>query len=108
MYRATPLRPARLIGAYLDARSIEHYLVNAGGESATGRSSATILGIGPVLADVAATRVMIDGMHNYAALTREPQIDDFLLTGESREPPASRSMLGKLEIMVARKIEIVN
>ncbi len=90
------------------ARTIHHIVDPRSGESSRGQSSATVLTRDPVLADVAATVLMIDGLRKPADLALSLGIEDFLIVGESRELLASRSFAGKLEIRVPWQLQIVN
>lgn len=88
--------------------SIHHILDPRSGESSRGQSSATVLARDPVLADVAATVLMIDGMRNPGDLALSLGIEDFLVVGETREMLASRSFAGKIDINAPWKMQIVN
>ena len=61
----------------------------------------------PVLADVAATVLMIDGMRKPGDLALSLGIEDFLVVGESRELLASRSFADKIEISAPWQLQIV-
>ena len=87
---------------------IHHILNPRSGESATGQSSATILTRDPVLADVAATTFMIDGMQQYAELARMLEIENFLVIGESGQILISRPWAEKVKTIPARDTKIVN
>lgn len=88
--------------------SIHHILDPRSGESSRGQSSATVLARDPVLADVAATVLMIDGMRKPGDLALSLGIEDFLVVGETREMLASRSFAGKIDINAPWKMQIVN
>jgi hypothetical protein len=76
--------------------------------SSSGQSSATVLSGDPVLADVAATALMIDGLRGHHDLALSLQIEDFLLISESREIIMSRSLAEKIEITVPWPVTIIN
>jgi hypothetical protein len=76
--------------------------------SSSGQSSATVLTGDPVLADVAATALMIDGLRGHHDLALSLQIEDFLLISENREIVMSRSMAEKIEITVPWPVTIIN
>ncbi len=88
--------------------TIHHIVDPRSGESSRGQSSATVLTRDPVLADVAATVLMIDGLRNSGDLALSLGIEDFLVVGESRELLASRSFAGKIEIQTPWQLQIVN
>jgi hypothetical protein len=61
-----------------------------------------------VLADVAATALMIDGLRGHHDLALSLQIEDFLLISEKREIIMSRSMAGKIEIIAPWPVTIID
>ena len=94
---------------YWHGEQLRHHIIDPrNGEPSLGQSSATVLVRDPVLADVAATVLMIDGMRKYSDLTLSLDIDDFLIISESREILVSRSFAEKLDINVAWPLKIVN
>jgi hypothetical protein len=62
----------------------------------------------PVLADVAATVLMIDEIHKNGNLALSLGVTDFLLVSESRQLMASRSFYDKLKIDAPWPVKIVN
>lgn len=90
------------------ADTVHHIVDPRSGESSRGQSSATVLTRDPVLADVAATVLMIDGMRNSGDLALSLGIEDFLVVSESRELLASRSFAAKIDINVPWQLQIVN
>ena len=70
--------------------------------------SATVLTGDPVVADVAATALMIDGLRGNHDLALALQIKDFLVISENREIVISRSLAEKIEITVPWPTTIIN
>jgi len=94
---------------YWRGENLEHHIIDPrSGEPSSGQSSATVLTEDPVLADVAATALMIDGLRGHRDLVLSLQIEDFLLISEKREIVMSRSLAEKLEIMVPWPVTIVD
>ncbi len=98
-YRRAYRQGARLVHHIIDPRS---------GRSSRGQSSATVLVSDPVLADVAATALMIDGLDSHGELARSLQFADFMLITDSRELVMSRSMFERIEIIAPWSVKIVN
>ncbi len=88
---------------------IAHHIIDPrSGKSARGQSSATVLANDPVLADVAATALMIDGQRKAHDLALSLGIEDFLVVSDRREILVSRSFAEKLEISPQWSAKIVN
>lgn len=86
--------------SYRQGGALRHHIIDPRtGAPARGQSSATVLALDPVRADVAATVLMIDGMRRPRALAKALEIDDFLIVGEAREILISRSFAQKVEIL---------
>ena len=98
-YRRTHRRGGETTHHIFDPRS---------GRSTRGLSSVTVLARDPVLADAAATALMVDGLSSYAELGAALQIADFMLITDSREIVISRVMSRKTRISASWKVEIVN
>lgn len=93
---------------YRHGNGQRHHIIDPrSGESSRGSSSATVLVADPVRADVAATVLMIDGLHKSRELALSLGIDDFMVISESREILASRSFIDKLELRTPWSIKIV-
>ena len=86
-----------------------HHIIDprTGGPSAQ-ISSATVLTIDPVLADVAATTLMIGGLENPQSLAQSLGVDDYLVVSEDQEIIISRSLADKLEIIVDLPVRIID
>ena len=94
---------------YLQGGELEHHIIDPRtGKPARGQSSATVLVDDPVRADVAATVLMIDGIHNSRKLALSLDIKDYLIVGESRELRVSGPFAEKLKIEPGWKVEIIN
>jgi len=94
---------------YWRGEDLAHHIIDPrSGESSNGQSSATVLTGNPVLADVAATALMIDGLRNSRNLALSLQIDDFLVIGENREIVVSRSLADKIKITAPWPVTIIN
>ena len=87
---------------------VHHIIDPRSGESATGRSSATILISDPVRADVAATALMIAGLRDTVTLARALKVDHFLLVNDSRQIFVSRAWAKKVRIIVHWDTKIIN
>jgi thiamine biosynthesis lipoprotein len=86
-----------------------HHIIDPrSGEPSSGQSSATVLTRDPVLADVAATALMIEGLQDNHNLALTLLIEDFLVISESREIIMSRSLFEKIEIMAPWPVTIIN
>ena len=93
---------------YLQGGELRHHIIDPrSGAPASGQSSVTVLTRDPVLADVAATVLMIDGIHNSAELALSLGITDYLIVGESREIRVTRTFAEKLRIEPGWKVEII-
>jgi thiamine biosynthesis lipoprotein len=85
--------------SYRQGGVLRHHIIDPrSGAPARGQSSATVLGLDPVRADVAATTLMIDGMRRPRELSKALEIDDYLIISEAREILISRSFAQKVEI----------
>ena len=94
---------------YWRGEDLAHHIIDPlSGEASSGQSSATVLTTDPVLADVAATALMIDGLQGYHDLAFSLQIQDYLVISEQREIIISRSLAEKIEITAPWPITIVN
>jgi thiamine biosynthesis lipoprotein len=91
-----------------DSNKIHHIIDPRTGSPSVHISSATVLNTNPVLADVAATTLMIDGLENSRSLSRSLGIRDYMIVSEDREIIISRSLAGKLEIIADWPIRIVD
>jgi thiamine biosynthesis lipoprotein len=94
---------------YWRGKDLAHHIIDPrSGEPSSGQSSATVLTGDPVLADVAATALMIDGLRDNHELALTLQIKDFLVISEHREIVMSRSLAEKIEITVPWPTTIIN
>lgn len=94
---------------YRRGGQIVHHIIDPrDGQSARGQSSATVLVADPVLADVAATALMIDGRRKARHLALSLGIEDFLIVSDNREILLSRSFAEKIEISSKWSTKIIN
>ncbi len=95
--------------AYRQGQRLVHHIMDPRtGHSSQGQSSATVLVGDPVLADIAATALMIDGLDSHAELAHSLQFAEFMLITDSREFVISRSMFDRIEVSAPWPIKIVN
>lgn len=84
---------------YKQADKIVHHIVDPRtGEPSKHISSATVLSPDPVLSDVAATTLMIDGIDNHRSLAKSLGIRDYLIVSEDRKIIITRSFAEKIHI----------
>lgn len=76
---------------------VHHIIDPRSGKPSKQISSATVLTEDAVLADVAATTLMIDGWDNHRSLAKSLGIIDFLIVNEKLEIIVSKSMAEKIE-----------
>ena len=69
------------------------------GKPSNNISSATVLSADAVLADVAATTLMIDGWDNHVSLAKSLGITDYMIINQNGEIIASRLMSAKIELL---------
>jgi len=95
--------------SYFQGDTLRHHIIDPrSGAPARGQSSATVLVSDPVRADVAATVLMIDGMHRPRELAKALEIDDYLVISEEREILISRSFAQKVEILSRWPTKIID
>jgi thiamine biosynthesis lipoprotein ApbE len=88
---------------------MKHHIIDPrNGMPSVGQSSATVLTLDPVRADVAATALMIDGFSGYRELAPALEIDDFMVIGEGREILLSQSLAEKIQLRVSWPVTIIN
>lgn len=93
---------------YLQGGELRHHIIDPrSGEPAHGQSSVSVLTRDPVLADVAATALMIDGIHNSADLALSLGLSEYLIVGDSREIRVTDGFAEKLRIEPGWKVEII-
>jgi len=93
---------------YLQGGALRHHIIDPrSGEPAHGQSSVSVLTRDPVLADVAATALMIDGIHNSADLALSLGLSEYLIVGDSREIRVTDGFAEKLRIEPGWKVEII-
>ncbi|MCP4186461.1 MAG: FAD:protein FMN transferase [Gammaproteobacteria bacterium] len=94
---------------YLENEKIVHHIIDPRtGKPSQQISSATVLADDPVLADVAATTLMIDGWRNHATLAQSLDITDYLIVSDEMEIIVSRALSSKIEFTTDTPYIIVN
>ncbi|MFT4608692.1 MAG: thiamine biosynthesis lipoprotein [Gammaproteobacteria bacterium] len=84
---------------YQKAEKIVHHIIDPRtGDPSNHISSATVLSSDPVLSDVAATTLMIDGIDNHRSLAKSLGIKDYLIISEDKKIIITRSFAQKIEI----------
>jgi thiamine biosynthesis lipoprotein len=88
---------------------LQHHIIDPrSGKPSRGQSSATVLYSDPVRADVAATALMIDGLHRHHQLSQALGIEDFLIISETREIQISHSLAQKVDILTHWPVIIID
>lgn len=86
---------------YKNGGKILHHIIDPrSGYPSSQISSATILTTDAVLADVAATTLMIDGWQNHKSLSESLGVQDYLVVNEDMEIIVSRTMAEKIKFLV--------
>jgi thiamine biosynthesis lipoprotein len=84
---------------YQQADKIVHHIIDPRtGDPSENISSATVLSSDPVLSDVAATTLMIDGINNHRSLAKSLGIKDYLIISEDKKIIITRSFAQKIDI----------
>lgn len=84
---------------YKQADKIVHHIIDPRtGEPSKHISSATVLSPDPVLSDVSATTLMIDGINNHHSLAKSLGITDYLIVSEDKKIIITRSLAEKIEL----------
>ena len=83
---------------YRQGDNIIHHIIDPRtGKPSARISSATVLAYDPVLADVAATSLMIDGIENHRSLARSLGISDYLIVTDDQQILVTESFANKIE-----------
>lgn len=84
---------------YQQEEKIVHHIIDPRtGEPSQQISSATVLASDPVLADVAATTLMIDGLDNHRSLAQSLGISDYLIVSQNKNIIITASFAGKIQL----------
>lgn len=84
---------------YQQADKIVHHIIDPRtGDPSQHISSATVLSSDPVLSDVAATTLMIDGIDNHRSLAKSLGIKDYLIVSGNKKIIITRSFAQKIDI----------
>ena len=86
---------------------VHHIIDPRSGQPSEQISSATVMGNDPVLADVAATTLMIDGLNNHRSLARSLGIKDYMIVDEDQRIIISDSLANKIELQPGLVISII-
>ena len=87
---------------------VHHIIDPRTGNPSAHISSATVLTIDPVLADVSATTLMIGGLESPGPLAQSLGVGDYFIVSEDREILISRSLADKLEMIVDLPVRIID
>lgn len=82
-----------------DDEIVHHIIDPRNGKPSNNISSATVLSFDAVLADVAATTLMIDGWENHASLAKSLGVSDYLIVNQTGKMIASKSMSEKIKLL---------
>jgi thiamine biosynthesis lipoprotein len=94
---------------YQQAGKIVHHIIDPRtGDPSKHISSATVLSPDPVLSDVAATTLMIDGIGNHRSLAKSLGIKDYLIISEDKKIIITRSLAQKIDITIDWPIMLVD
>jgi len=91
-----------------DGKIVHHIIDPRSGAPSVRISSTTVLASDPVLADVAATSLMIDGLENDRSLAESLGIEDYLIVTEDRKISLTRSFAKKIELLSDRPVSIID
>ena len=91
-----------------DNNRVHHIIDPRTGSPSAQISSATVLTSDPVLADVAATTLMIGGLENPQSLAQSLGVDDYLVVSEDQKIIISRSLADKLEVIIDLPVRIID
>ena len=87
---------------------IHHIIYQRTGAPSIRISSATVMASDPVLADVAATSLMIGGLENHRSLAESLGIDDYLIITDDEQIFVTRSFANKLEWISDLPVSIID
>jgi thiamine biosynthesis lipoprotein len=94
---------------YRQGDKIIHHIIDPRtGAPSVRISSATVLASDPVLADVAATSLMIDGLENHRSLAESLGIDDYLIITDDQQISVTRSFANKIEWISDLPVSIID
>jgi len=86
---------------------VHHIIDPRSGEPSNHISSATVLTSDPVLADVAATTLMIDGLMDHRALAGSLGVEDYMTIDEQQRIIISASLAQKIELAADTVVTVV-
>jgi thiamine biosynthesis lipoprotein len=92
----------------IDGKRLHHIIDPRSGKPSARISSATVLTGNPVLADVAATTLMIDGLDHSVSLAHSLGVDDYLIVSEDQKITISRSFASKIKLISTLPVTIID
>jgi thiamine biosynthesis lipoprotein len=90
------------------SRVVHHIIDPRSGMPSTNIASATILTTDPVLADVAATTFMIDGIKNHREISKQLGIEQYLIIDNEKRIIVSRRLYDQLEFYTNWPVTIID
>ncbi len=90
-----------------DGKLVHHIIDPRSGEPSDHISSATVLTSDPVLADVAATTLMVGGLMDHRALAGSLGIKDYMIIDEQQRITISASLAQKIELTADLIVTVV-
>ena len=90
-----------------DNKLVHHIIDPRSGEPSEQISSATVMSSDPVLADVAATTLMIDGLNNHRSLAGSLGISDYMIIDEDQKVIISATLANKIEMEPGLAVKII-
>jgi thiamine biosynthesis lipoprotein len=91
-----------------DGKRLHHIIDPRTGKPSAAISSATVLTGDPVLADVAATTLMIDGLDNPVTLAGSLGIENYLIVSEDQQITISRSFASRVKLISTLPVTIID
>ena len=93
---------------YRNGDKLVHHIIDPrSGEPSIHISSATVLASDPVLADVAATTLMVGGLMDHRALAGSLGIEDYMIIDEQQRMTISASLAQKVELAADLVVTVV-
>jgi thiamine biosynthesis lipoprotein len=88
-------------------RIVHHIIDPRNGLPSINIASATVMSTDPVLADVAATTLMIDGIENHHNISKRLGIDHYLIIDKDKRVIVSRQLYDQLELYTPWPVNII-
>jgi FAD:protein FMN transferase len=94
---------------YRQGGKLVHHIIDPrSGLPSKNIASATVLSTDPVLADVAATTLMIDGIENHQNISKQLGIDRFLIIDNKKRIIVSRNLFDHLEFQTNWPVTVID